>query len=371
MLTILLGDYGSGKTTTAKWLVKEYGGVHLRSEMLTRGKVPLVDKLNKIMKPHTNYYLDGWNGNYHFEDLPRLLNTEVRYIACMAPPERIHEAHKQRGQAPRTAEEIRATTQHAVSIALTYDESPLFADTTERPVTFWNKRQWLSCWMEINLYGQLKDKGEYQDVELNNYAIKGLSRSFLTWERLAEIIDFKGKSVVDYGCNLGYFSFKAEQVGAVSVTGVDISHSVLATTRCIAMVKNSKVHLVVADLKRYWPPETDIIMALNTLHHIGYDRKVMLRIFGLANTVVIEMPRKDIPLVTDVAARYSFGLEIANSHREGRCIAIYSRYAPVIIPKHYEYHPKREAFKWWLIRFASRRLPFKGLKRKVWRRISR
>ncbi|KKK69086.1 hypothetical protein LCGC14_2937570, partial [marine sediment metagenome] len=97
MLTIILGDYGSGKTTTAKELVKQSGGTHLRSEMLCRGNMPMADKLKSIMKPGENYYLDGWNGNYHFADLPSLLGCQVKYVVCLAPPERVWEAQNKRG----------------------------------------------------------------------------------------------------------------------------------------------------------------------------------------------------------------------------------------------------------------------------------
>jgi len=35
-------------------------------------------------------------------------------------------------------------------------------------------------------------------------------------------VDFRGRSVVDLGCNFGYFSFLARRLGAISVVGVDI-----------------------------------------------------------------------------------------------------------------------------------------------------
>ena len=36
MLTILLGDYGSGKTATAKYLAKQTGGAYLNVDMLSQ-----------------------------------------------------------------------------------------------------------------------------------------------------------------------------------------------------------------------------------------------------------------------------------------------------------------------------------------------
>jgi len=373
MLTILLGDYGSGKTRTAKYLAKLNGGVHLRSEMLVRGNVSIADKLISIMKPDKNYYLDGWNGNYHYGDLPAILGIQVKYIICMAAPERVYKAQQKKTAAnvklPRPLDNIRITTQHSIAVALTYDDNPAFADTTTFPPKFFEKTEWLSRWMEINLYGQLKGKGEYQDVELSDRTITGLSRSYLTWERLEKLLDFKGKRIVDYGCNLGYFCFKAENAGAIAITGIDVSPAVLATTRSIAMVKNSKVHFVVAELKDYKPIPADIIMALNVLHHLNHDAGILKRIFKNARTVVLELPELDLVKVDSIAKLYGFGYPvISNSHRQGRVIAVYSHLEnqPVVLKK-YVYHRRYEALKWWAIRTASQHFPFKGLKRRIWR----
>lgn len=376
-LTILLGDYGSGKTMTAKYLAKQNGGIHLRSEMLVRGNVSIADKLESIMKADKDYYLDGWNGNYHYGDLPEILGVTVKYIVCMAAPERVYKAQQKKvainDSLPRPLDYIRATTQHSVAVALTYDDNPIFADTTSYPPKFFEKTQWLSRWMEINLYGQLKGKGEYQDVELSDRTITGLSRSYLTWERLEKLVDFKGKRIVDYGCNLGYFCFKAENAGATAITGIDVSPTVLATTRSIAMVKNSKVHFVIAELKGYKPIPADIIMALNTLHHLNYDAGVLKGMFKNASEVILELPARDLIAVDKVAKLYGFGYPVScNSHREGRVIAVYSHLErqPVVLKK-YVYHRRYEALKWWAIRIASEHLPFQGLKRRIWRLITR
>ena len=367
MLTILLGDYGSGKTRTAKYLAKLNGGVHLRSEMLVRGNVSIADKLISIMKPDKDYYLDGWNGNYHYGDLPEILGVTVKYIVCMAAPERVYAAQKKKAGVayplPRPLDHIRITTQFSAAVALTYDDNPMFADTTSYPPKFFEKTQWLSRWMEINLYGQLNGKGEYQDVELSDRTITGLSRSYLTWERLETLVNFKGKSVIDYGCNLGYFCFKAESAGAIGITGIDVSPTVLATTRSIAMVKNSQVHFEVAELKGYKPIPADIIMALNTMHHLNYDAEVLSGMLKNANEVILELPICNLITVDKVARLYGFGYPVScNSHREGRVIAVYSHLAiqPVVLKK-YVYHRRCEAVKWWLIRTAAHWYPARVL----------
>ena len=220
MLTILLGDYGSGKTRTAKYLAKKNGGVYLDIDQFAGGS--LTDKLGRILWPNLNFYLDGWNGQHYNGHLSEILDDEIKYIVCMADPLKIIERQKKKAshvttKLPRSNIEIWNILHVAASVALSYDNYPLFADTTSFPPTFWHKDTWMPRWMEINLYSMLNGKGEYQDVELSDKYITGLSKSYKTWERLETLVDFKGKSVLDYGCNYGYFCFKAESAGASSI----------------------------------------------------------------------------------------------------------------------------------------------------------
>jgi len=382
MLTILLDDYGSGKTATAKWLSKRTGGAYLNVDMLSQSNnnvdgIPLIEKLRSIIKSGKDYYMDGYPVGYGYGMITsERLSTDVKYIVCLAAPLVISHRQSKKPKSistllPRPLNEIEVGTYHYASIALTYDSDALFANTTTRPVTFWKRQDWLIKWMEICLYSALTYVREYQDVELSDRTVVGLSRSYKTWDRLCALVDFKGKKVIDYGCNYGYFCFKAEGAGASSVVGVDESPDVISIAMSISLAKDSQAKFVVSGLKDFNPPGADIIMALNVLHHLNYDSDVISKMFSHANTVVLEMPGKDLSLVSDIATQCGFGVEIASSHREGRCIAIYSRFQPISIPRIYQYHPKREAFKWWCIRFASRYFPFKGLKRRIWRMISR
>ena len=373
MLTILLGDYGSGKTRTAKYLAKKNDGVHLRFEMLIKGNVPLVDKLKSIMKPGINYYIDGWNGVHYDGRLPKILNTEVSYIVCMAGESTLKARQEKKIKhtgtvLPRSITEIRSIFHLLASIALSYDNTPLFADTTTYPPSFWQKYAWEVRWKEINLYSRFEGAGEYQDVELSDRYITGLSESYKTWERLNALVDFKGKSVIDYGCNYGYFCFKAEYAGATSVIGIDVSSSIINTAHSIGITKGSMVRFIITEIKAFWPNDSDIIMALNTLHHLNYDRRVLIRIFNSAATVIFEMPAKDLPKVDELAVKYSFLKTIISSHREGRCIAIYNRNWQPKIPSRYIYHHRYESVKWWLIHKATRCYPL-SLMYHLWRKL--
>ena len=384
-LTILLGDYGTGKTTTAKYLVKHKGGVYLDVDSLSQrndnyDSSTLIEKLKSIIKPGVDYFLDGFPTGYYYGTLTReTLDIPVNYIVCMAAPDTTIKRQIKKEQdvdttLPRSIGEIKGITHLCASIALTYDRDPLFADTTAYPPIFWKKQAWFIRWMEINIYASLKDAGEYQDVELSDRTVTGLSKSYKTWDRLRSLIDFSGKSVIDYGCNYGYFCFKAEETGASIMIGVDESQSVINMATSIAMTKGSRAKFVTSELKNFKPIQTDIIMALNVLHHLNYDSAVIMRMFKSAGMVVIEMPDKDLPKVDLIARSQKFGAPvIASSHREGRCIVIYSKLQPVTLLNKYHYHPKRTAFKKWLFQMAKKILPQKGLgiTRKIKRIISR
>lgn len=355
-LTILLGDYGTGKTATAKYLAKQTGGVYLDIDVLASNG-NLVDNLQDVIHNETEYYLDGWNIHHSSS---RLLIPEmaVKYIVCMAAPvvvikRQAKKAGHVRAALPKSRTEIWNTTHMAACIALTYDDNPLFADTTTRPVTFWRKGDWISRWMEINLYSELKDAREYQDVELPNFTIRGLSRSYKTWERLSQLVDFKGKSVCDYGCNYGYFCFKAEEAGAERVIGVDESSTVIDIATSIGITKYSRVRFAISTLKDYRQGEVDIILALNVLHHLDYDADVLGKMFSSARTVALEMPAKDSAVVDKIAHCHQFPEPaVASSHRDGRCIVVYTKAKPVVVPRKFTYSPRRAAFEKWVRSWA-------------------
>lgn len=341
-LRILMGDYGAGKTTMAKYLAKKVGGVYLDIELVTN-----LNTLVDMIKPDKCYFMDGWPKHYSYDVLVDALNTDIKMAVCMAAPENILERQKIKAlwvseKLPRVLPEIVEKIYLVASMALSYDDEPLFIDTTSQPPTFWDKRTWFRHWIEMCLYTQFKNRDEYQDIELDNYKVIGLSESYKTWDRLNSIIDFKGKSVCDYGCNYGYFSFKAEGAGASRVVGVDVSSSVINTAASIAIAKNSRVEFLTMDLQNYQPPITDIIMALNVLHHLNNTFKVVNSLFKSANMVVTEIPAKDLRLLALVADGNKYNVRVVvNSHREDRCIVIFSRNQKLSVPDKYLYKPHR------------------------------
>ena len=386
-LTILMGDYGTGKTTTAKHLAKITGGEYIDVDILSHrngnnNDVTLIEKLKVIVKEDKEYYMDGFpSGSYYGSINHQSIDTDVKFIVCMAAPNVLKKRQQHKADhvvtgLPRSYDEMKNITHLVATIAMTYDDNPIFADTTITPAVFYTKDTWFIRWMELNIYASLKDAGEYQDIELPHHSIPGLSKSYKTWQRLDAMVDFKGKSVIDYGCNYGYFSFKAEEAGAVNVLGVDEAPSVIDMATSIAMVKGSGARFSTAQLRDFKPYDTDIILALNVLHHLKYDNSVLMSMFECAGTIVIEMPVNDAHIVEAVAQHKGFTAPVvSSSHREDRIIAIYSKEKQATVPDKFVYRPRRAAFVKRLYQIARKFIPgnnipgVKRLKHYIWLRL--
>jgi len=353
-LRIMLGDYGTGKTTMAKYLAKKAGGIYLDIDEVTN-----LNELAGVVNNGKCYFMDGWPRHYSYKVLNEMLGTDIKLAVCMAEPAHVLRRQKAKSiwvdvSLPKTIPEIINVTHEAANIALTYDNDPLFIETTFSPPRFWDKTSWLNRWIEMCLYSQFKDKYEYQDIEFSDRTLTGLSQSYKTWQRLSRIIDFKDKTVCDLGCNYGYFSFKAEEAGAKQVIGVDISPSVINIASNLAMSRNSRVEFVTMALGDYCPPRSDIILALNVLHHVNNDPDIIGNLFKSAIIAVAEIPEDDIGIVNEAGEDNDYHLRLlASSHREGRCIAIYSKQDGITIPAKYEYKHKTMASKK-LLHFIAR-----------------
>ena len=108
----------------------------------------------------------------------------------------------------------------------------------------------------------------YQVIELPfGTKTKGESPTVESWNIIGGLVSFKGKSVVDIGCNHGYQLFKAEELGAKSMLGLDQHPSVVATAEQIAFLKSSFAEFKVFDVDNEIVPERDIGLSLNTLYH--------------------------------------------------------------------------------------------------------
>jgi tRNA (mo5U34)-methyltransferase len=94
------------------------------------------------------------------------------------------------------------------------------------------------------------------------------------WQRVRSVLpaDIRGRSVLDIGCNAGFFSIEMKRLGAARVLGIDHDHRYLAQARLAAEVTGVEVelrHLSVYDVALLGE-RFDIVLFMGVLYHLRY-----------------------------------------------------------------------------------------------------
>ena len=102
-----------------------------------------------------------------------------------------------------------------------------------------------------------------------------------------------GRSVLDIGCNLGYFCIEALRRHAASATGIDPDATTIGQAREIARLSGLAPEYVCGDFEAAsWDGHFDTVLCLNVLHHlydpVGAIRKMIRLATG---RIVIEFAR--------------------------------------------------------------------------------
>ena len=94
------------------------------------------------------------------------------------------------------------------------------------------------------------------------------------WKRFASAIpnDLTGKSVLDVGCNAGFYSIQMKRRGADRVVGIDTDEQYLEQARFAAKVSGAEIEFRnlsvyrVADLHEYF----DLVLFMGVLYHLRH-----------------------------------------------------------------------------------------------------
>jgi SAM-dependent methyltransferase len=125
-----------------------------------------------------------------------------------------------------------------------------------------------------------KEPGWYQNIDLKN-GMQTKTRKVWgeeidhprrRWEAVSSAFpeSFAGKSVLDVGCNAGFFSFIAAERGAESVCGVDYNRRYVEQAQFCNEVRGDKVDfrvMPVADLDQL-ARTFDITLCIGLLYHV-------------------------------------------------------------------------------------------------------
>ena len=147
----------------------------------------------------------------------------------------------------------------------------------------------------------------YQDIECIKFI--GYSKSYETWNRIKDLVDWKGKSIIDLGCYHGYFCFKAEHAGASRVIGLEKFDVILEITRMIKHINKSFVDFQIWECGQE-TPQADIALILNLLHHIPNVDETLQNI--KAKIGIFEIEKSQIELVK----KYYKIIREVQSHRK-------------------------------------------------------
>ena len=134
------------------------------------------------------------------------------------------------------------------------------------------------------------------------------------WQRFAHAVprDLSGKSVLDIGCNAGFYSMEMKRRGAARVVGIDSDDRYLAQARLAAEVNGFAAdcefrNLSVYDVGRLGE-RFDVVLFLGVLYHLRHPLLALDLIHdGVARELfVFQTLQRGSRLADDVADDYDF-----------------------------------------------------------------
>jgi SAM-dependent methyltransferase len=101
-----------------------------------------------------------------------------------------------------------------------------------------------------------------------------------------------GKTVLDVGCALGYFSFEAEKRGAARVVGVELNEKRLRQAVLLKEILGSRVEFLQRDVLTEPPAEPfDCVCFLNVIHHLPEPMRALRQLAALTRErLMVEFP---------------------------------------------------------------------------------
>ncbi|HKT46438.1 MAG TPA: TIGR04290 family methyltransferase [Candidatus Acidoferrales bacterium] len=132
------------------------------------------------------------------------------------------------------------------------------------------------------------------------------------WRRFSHAIpsDLRGKSVLDIGCNAGFYCLELKRRGASRVLGIDSSAAYLAQARFAAEVAGENVDFRllsvydVADLQEQF----DIVLFLGVFYHLRYPLLALdlLREYVVKDLLVVQSMCRGADEIERLASDYPF-----------------------------------------------------------------
>jgi tRNA (mo5U34)-methyltransferase len=132
------------------------------------------------------------------------------------------------------------------------------------------------------------------------------------WRRFAHAIppDLSGKSVLDIGCNGGFYSIEMKRRGAARVVAIDSDERYLAQARFAAEVCGADIELHQLDVYDvgHLGERFDVVLFMGVLYHLRHPLLALdlLHEHVVGDTLVFQSLLRGSPEVADVAGDYPF-----------------------------------------------------------------
>jgi tRNA (mo5U34)-methyltransferase len=134
----------------------------------------------------------------------------------------------------------------------------------------------------------------------------------LKWRAFADALpkDLTGRTVLDIGCNAGFYSFEMKRRGAARVLGIDDDEGYLAQARFAAEVQGSEVEfrrLSVYDVAQLGE-RFDLVLFMGVLYHLRHPLLALdlIREHVAGDLLAFQSMQRGDEAVEPVAANYSF-----------------------------------------------------------------
>lgn len=132
------------------------------------------------------------------------------------------------------------------------------------------------------------------------------------WRQFAHAIpyDLRGKTVLDIGCNAGYYSIEMKRRGAERVVGIDSDEGYLAQARFAAEVNGFEIEfrqLSVYDVAKLGD-KFDVVLFLGVLYHLRHPLLALDLLYEhvVRNLLVFQSMLRGSPEVEPVRENYPF-----------------------------------------------------------------
>lgn len=132
----------------------------------------------------------------------------------------------------------------------------------------------------------------YYSIDIAGINFPGERPWMLRWDRIQKGIDFKGKQLLELGCNMGLLSIHAKLYGAKACLGIDVDKEILEAAALASRAFEVEVAHRLLDLDAPFPWEGemkgfDIVSALSVLHWVK-DKKRAWAFIARHNEVLYE-----------------------------------------------------------------------------------